>query len=78
MNKPSSTIQATGIAAFVASTALLIVKIVWPEIYTQIPPEYQGYLVGVIATVIGYKKKESVLPIDGAAARLKFVQRLNK
>ncbi len=63
MNKPSSTIQATAIAAAGVSTLLLIVKIAAPEIYTQIPPEYHGYLVGAIACWIGYKKKENVLPL---------------
>jgi hypothetical protein len=61
MNKPSSTIQAAAIAAFLSATALLIVKIAWPEIYVQIPPEYHGYLVGVVSITIGYFKKENVL-----------------
>lgn len=63
MNKPSSTITAAGIAAFLSATALLIVKLAWPAIYVQIPPEYHGYLVGVIAIVIGYLKKENVLNV---------------
>jgi len=61
MNKPSSTIQATAIAAFIASSILLVVKLTKPEIYVQIPAEYQPYLVGIIAVIIGYKKKENVL-----------------
>ncbi len=61
MNKPSSTIQAAGIAGFVASTALLIVKIAWPDIYVQVPAEYQGYLVTVLMVGFGYFKKENVL-----------------
>ena len=64
MNKPSSTIQAAGIAGFLASTILLIVKIMWPEIYVQIPAEYQGYLVTAIVFTIGYFKKENVLKIQ--------------
>ncbi len=64
MNRPSSTITAAGIAGFFASTLLLIVKIIWPDIYAQIPPEYQGYLVTGIAAAIGYFKKENVLPVS--------------
>jgi hypothetical protein len=61
MNKPSSTIQAAGISGFLAATALLIIKLAWPEIYVQIPPEYQGYLVTAIMIGFGYFKKENVL-----------------
>lgn len=61
MNKPSSTIQAAGIAGFVASTVLLIIKVAWPDIYVQIPAEYQGYLVTVLVVGFGYFKKENVL-----------------
>ena len=63
MNQPSSTITAAAIAGFIAATILLIVKITWPEIYIQIPPEYQGYMVAAIAILIGYLKKENILPI---------------
>jgi len=61
MNKPSSTIQATAIAAFAASSLLLLVKIFAVEVYVQIPAAYHGYLVGAIAVGIGYIKKENVL-----------------
>jgi len=61
MNKPSSTIQATAYAAAGVSTLLLVVKIVAPDVWVQIPPEYHGYLVGAVACAIGYKKKENVL-----------------
>lgn len=64
MNKPSSTIQAAGISGFLAATLLLIVKLVWPEIHAQIPPEYHGYLVAAIMFGFGYAKKENVLPIQ--------------
>ena len=65
MNKPSSTITATAIAAFLASTFLLCIKIFAPEIYVQIPATYHGYLVGAIAVAIGYYKKENVLLVVG-------------
>ncbi len=61
MNAPSSTIKAAGLAGFIASTALLVVKIAWPDIYLAIPPEYQGYLVTGIMIIMGYFKKEKVL-----------------
>ncbi len=61
MNKPSSTIQAAGISGFLAATALLILKIVWPEIHEQIPADYHGYLVVAIMFGFGYFKKENVL-----------------
>jgi len=61
MNKPSSTIQAAGLAGFLASSLLLIVKITWPDIYVQIPAAYQGYLVTFFVIVFGYFKKENVL-----------------
>jgi len=61
MNKPSSTIQAAGIAGFIAATILLVVKITSPEMYAQVPPEYQAYLITAISIGIGYLKKENVL-----------------
>jgi len=61
MNAPSSTIKAAGISGFLAATVLLIVKIVWPEVHSQIPPDYHGYLVVGIMVVFGYFKKEKVL-----------------
>jgi len=61
MNKPSSTIQAAGLAGFAAATLLLIIKLAWPAIYVQIPPEYHGYLVVAISAGWGYLKKENVL-----------------
>ncbi len=63
MNTPSSTIQAAGVYAFIAATVMLVVKIAWPQIYVMIPPEYQGYLVGVIAFIGGYFQKENVLNV---------------
>lgn len=59
MNKPSSTAQAAGIAPLIASTALLVVKIAWPEIYAQIPTEYQGFLVSGIAFYFAWRQREN-------------------
>ena len=63
MNRPSSTITAAGLAGFFASTVLLCLKIWAPEFYVQIPPEYQGHLVTAFVFIIGYLKKENVLPL---------------
>jgi len=60
MSGPSSTAKAAGIAPLIASTALLAVKIIWPEIYAQIPPEYQGYLIGGIAFYFAWRQPERV------------------
>lgn len=64
MKYPSSTIQATAVAGFLAATFLLLIKIFYPEIYTQIPDTYRSHLVVAFACTIGYFKKENVLPID--------------
>jgi|GEM_PF-4813101 len=59
MSRPSSTAAAAGIAPLIASTVLLAVKIIWPDIYDQIPPEYQGYLISGIAFWFAWKQKEN-------------------
>lgn len=64
MNRPSSTITAAGIAGFFAATILTLLKIFTPEIYTQIPADYQGHLIVAITCVIGYFKKEKVLNVQ--------------
>jgi len=61
MNKPSSTIQAAGIAGFLAATGLTALKIAAPDIYVQIPPDYQGHLIVAITFAFGYFKKENVI-----------------
>jgi MFS superfamily sulfate permease-like transporter len=63
LRQPSSTITATAVAGFIAATMLLIVKIMWPDIYAQIPETYRSHLVVAIAVVIGYFKRENVLPL---------------
>ena len=63
MKQPSSTITATAIAGFLAATLLLLIKINWPDIYAQIPDTYRAHLVVAFACVIGYFKKENVLPL---------------
>ncbi len=58
MTGPSSTAKAAGVAPLIASTALLGVKIFAPDIYVQIPPEYQGYLIGGIAFYFAWRQPE--------------------
>ena len=60
MSKPSSTAQAAGISAFIASTILLVIKIAWPEIYAQIPVDYQGHLIAAVAFFFAWRKRENV------------------
>lgn len=64
LNKPSSTIQAAGLAGFLASSLLLVVKLIWPDIYVEIPANYHGYLVTGITVMFGYFKRETVLVSD--------------
>ena len=67
MNQPSSTIQAAGIAGFIAASILTGLKIWAPDIYAQIPPDYQGHLIVAITWIAGYFKRENVyhmLPKD--------------
>jgi len=60
-NKPSSTIQAAGIAGFVVATIMLILKAKAPSFYLLIPPDYHGHLIFAVATAVGYFKKEKVI-----------------
>ena len=59
MNKPSSTAQAAGVAPFVAATILLLLKIFTPEVYAQIPADYQGHLIAMVAFVFAWRQREN-------------------
>jgi hypothetical protein len=61
MNKPSSTIKAAGSWGFLAAIAMGIVAIIWPDVYTRVPPGFEAALAVGIGTVAGYFKKETVL-----------------
>ena len=60
MNKPSSTAQAAGLAPFIAASVLTAVKIFAPEIYAEIPADYQGHLIAAIAFWFAWRQKENV------------------
>ena len=61
MNKPSSTIQATGVYGAIATILLIALAVVYPELYDRIPPGGGESLVLAAATIGGYFKKENVL-----------------
>jgi hypothetical protein len=61
MNKPSSTIKASGGWGFLAALAMGGLAIGWPEIYSRVPPGFEAALAVGIGTVAGYLKKEKVL-----------------
>ena len=67
MNKPSSTIQAAGLAGSGVSILFLILAMFFPEVYarTNAYPGAEavvaGFVVTLVATIVGYKKKENVL-----------------
>jgi hypothetical protein len=63
MNQPSSTIQAAGGFAGLAVFVIIAIAIWAPEQYAVIKqfPGFEGALVGVIATIAGYLKRENVL-----------------
>ncbi len=67
MNKPSSTIQAAGMAGMAASMIFLGLAMFAPEVY-QRASAYPGaeatiaaFITTVIAAVVGWRKKENVI-----------------
>ncbi len=63
MNKPSSTIKAAGSCGFIAAIAMGLMAMIWPDIYTRVPPGFEAALAVGIGTVAGYLQKENVLPL---------------
>ena len=64
MNKPSSTIQAAAISGGLASLAFGMFAIFAPELYARVPPGMEAGTAVLIDVVIGWRKKENVLPIQ--------------
>jgi len=62
MNKPSSTITASGSWGFLAALAIGVVAIWSPDVYARIPPGFEAALAVGVGTVAGYLKKERVYP----------------
>jgi len=60
MKPASSTIKAAGSWGFIASIALGLIAIIWPDIYARVPPGFEGALVIGIATIAGKLQKENV------------------
>lgn len=61
--KPSSTIQAAAIAGGLASLAFGLFAVFSPELYTRVPPGMEAGTAVLIGVLIGWRKKENVLPM---------------
>ena len=63
MKPASSTIKAAGSWGFLAAIAMGLFAMIFPEIYTRVPPGFEAAVAVGIGTVLVYFQKENVLKI---------------
>ena len=63
MNKPSSTITAAALAGAIAAVGFGLLSVFGPEYYARVPPGMEAGTAVLIGAVVGYLKRENVLPL---------------
>ncbi len=61
ISKPSSTIQAAGVAGAIAAILFGVLSVFGPEYYARVPPGMEAGVATAVAFLIGWRKKENVL-----------------